>query len=359
MISIRKFLRGVEDNLQNPAKQAHFILSEKYAALTLRTVPCFPFTRLGFSVDSDASCDSGWLVASDPALTSVSTRIPKCRRVYVISEPSPMNHLPAEFLNQFGILVCPYLPKDFKGFWFKSHPGLAWYFGAVFECGGFLPRLDYSQLESMDVPSKEEKISVIVSNKVMHDGHRRRLRFVELLQDLIGDRLVVFGRGIREISDKADAILPYAYHLSLENTVEESYWTEKLADSYLGYALPIYAGCPDVSNWFPEESLLKIDLKKPEEACDIVSSALENGLWAKRIEAIQEARNRILRHETIFDVALRAIAASPIVDSLSLGQGICQIRAAGKPRWPSGMKREFHRLFQRMTFHFKIQPTER
>jgi hypothetical protein len=270
-----------------------------------------------------------------------------------------MNHLPTGFLNQFGVLVCPYRPAGYDGFWFKSHPGLAWYFGASCESGRFLPNLDFSHLVNMTVPSKEEKVSVIVSSKVVHEGHRRRLRFLEMLQKEIGDSLVVFGRGIREITDKADAILPYSYHLSLENTIEESYWTEKLADSFLGYALPIYAGCPDVANWIPEESFLRIDLKRPKEACDLVHFAIKEGLWAKRLQAVQEARNRILQHETIFDVVLRAIVASPGLKESPRYDSECQLYSAARPSWPTKLRREFHRLFHRMTFHFHLNQHER
>ena len=44
-----------------------------------------------------------------------------------------------------------------------------------------------------------------------------------------GTRLDVFGRGIRSIPDKAAGILPYRYHIALENSQFYDYWTEKLA----------------------------------------------------------------------------------------------------------------------------------
>ena len=45
-----------------------------------------------------------------------------------------------------------------------------------------------------------------------------------------------------------------------------SYWTEKLADAYLGYALPVVSGPNNLAEWFPEESFVPIDIDDPARA---------------------------------------------------------------------------------------------
>ena len=49
------------------------------------------------------------------------------------------------------------------------------------------------------------------------------------------------------MSDKAEAIAPYAYHLVLENNYIDNFWTEKLADAWIGWALPLYLGAPNLA----------------------------------------------------------------------------------------------------------------
>ena len=39
----------------------------------------------------------------------------------------------------------------------------------------------------------------------------------------------------KSIENKKDAIDPYAYSIALENKAMNNYWTEKIADVYLGY----------------------------------------------------------------------------------------------------------------------------
>ena len=68
----------------------------------------------------------------------------------------------------------------------------------------------------------------------------------------------LFGRGFKEIGDKADVIGPYRYHLVLENSACPHFWTEKLADAYLGYCLPIFSGCANVVDYFPPDSLVRL-----------------------------------------------------------------------------------------------------
>jgi len=99
---------------------------------------------------------------------------------------------------------------------------------------------------------KSKLMSVITSSKDFTEGHQKRLNFVRRLKDYFGEDIDVFGRGIREVDDKWDAISPYKYHIALENSVYPHYWTEKLGDVYLSGAYPIYYGCLNLEDYFPE-----------------------------------------------------------------------------------------------------------
>jgi hypothetical protein len=302
--------------------------------------------------DEDYSAGDGWLVCVVPNATVLRTTIPRERRAVCINEPSAMNCLPVSYLNQFGLLISPYRVPGFEGRWFESHTGLPWFFGARLSGGQLQPTMSLSDLKTLKPLQKSNTVSVVLSRKVFHEGHRKRLRLLELLKERLGDRLLIYGRGIREIADKADAILPSQYHLSIENTIERSYWTEKLSDALLGYALPIYGGCPNIQDWLPAESVLPINMDNPEEACSAIQRALNSGLYEQRLSAIEEGRKKVILNETVFHVISRAIAAQPCSSSAIDVPAL--ISPPGKGSFTERMRREVRRVFHQVTFRSRL-----
>lgn len=325
--------------------QVHFFFYRGSGAVYRRMAPAFPHQKNGMVFDEDATSDEGWLVFCNANSAPVATRIPRERRIFVVNEPSPMSHYPASYANQFGLVVSPFAVKGCTSRWFQSHPGLPWLFGAVHGAGDWWePTLTYTELANLPLPEKVNALSVVVSNKVFHSGHRKRLAFIEQLRNRLGDRLLVFGRGIREVKDKAETILSMACHLAMENTVEPAYWTEKLSDAYLGYAFPIYSGCPDISRWFPPDSMLQIDIDRPAEAIGQIVDALDGGIWRQRRPDVLEARRRVLENETVFDVIARAIRSTPGKTGALPAPEV--IRPIGKKNLLDRVRRELHRVYQ-------------
>src|SRR5690606_27222038 len=137
--------------------------------------------------------------------------------------------------------------------------------------------------------------------KLLSPAHRRRLAFVEALQARLGDSHTILGRGLREIGDKTGAIAPYKLQLSLENSQVPACWTDKLSDTFLGRALPLYAGCPDILRWLPERSLVPLDIGDPASAAEMIGKLLEENAWQDRLPAIEDARRIVLTRETFFN----------------------------------------------------------
>lgn len=319
--------------------------SSNAGAMYRRMAPTFPYQRAGFLFAESNPARDDWLAVTNDLSQPFATHVPMERRILVISEPSPMNGYPPEYINQFGVLLSPYRIDGFLGSWHPSHAALPWFFGFPFDHG---PSLSFSELVDLPPPQKRSEVSVVVSNKVFHQGHRNRLRFLNRLQSRLGSRLHVFGRGIREINDKAEAILPFAYHLALENSIETNSFTEKFSDAFLGYALPLYAGCPNASEWFPSESFVALDLDDLDSAIDQVQQALDDDLYAGRLGAIQEARRRVLHQQTIFDVLQRAAEAFP--SDCPRMERPKMVHPIAKKKLMSRLKRECSRLYHRATF---------
>jgi hypothetical protein len=118
----------------------------------------------------------------------------------------------------------------------------------------------------------------------------------------------VFGHGVRPIKDKSEAVDAYRYHLAIENHVCRHHWTEKLADAFLGHCLPFYHGCSNAFDYFPEESLIPVDIGKSDEAIEIIQRAIRDSEYEKRVKAISEARRLVLEKYGIFSVVSKLVA---------------------------------------------------
>lgn len=287
------------------------VVSERDRVLYQRLVPGLPFEQDGLRIllssAEQPTIAADWLVVRTIVARPLVTTVPRSRRVFVTSEPSPMHGYRPEYLNQFGVLVSPYAVKGFKGEWVNTHQGLPWFFGVSMVGRSRQSRLTWQELVDLPVPIKQPRVSVVVSSKRFHSGHRLRLRFLDQLKHELGDDLEIYGHGIREVADKAEAILPFGCHLAIENTIEPGYWSEKLADALLGYALPIYAGCPDIDRRLPDGCLVRIDLGRPKEAAAIIRDCLVQRLWEERAEAIGQARQQLMDHETFFHLIARVL----------------------------------------------------
>jgi hypothetical protein len=72
--------------------------------------------------------------------------------------------------------------------------------------------------------------------------------------------------------------------------------------------LPFYHGCPNVYEYFPEESLITVDIGKPDEAIEIIQRAIRDSEYEKRVKGISEARRLVLEKYGIFAVVSKLVA---------------------------------------------------
>ena len=95
----------------------------------------------------------------------------------------------------------------------------------------------------------------------------------------------------------------YKYHIVLENTVQPDYWSEKLADSFLGFSLPIYHGCPNINDYFNKDSLFLIDIDDINATVKLLQYLIDNDeIFEKRKQMINISRESILNKYNIFNL---------------------------------------------------------
>jgi hypothetical protein len=152
----------------------------------------------------------------------------------------------------------------------------------------------------MDSVKKTKTMSVVISDKTTTKGHRKRLEFVRRLEKQFGNEIDVFISGKVVLEDKKDAIEKYRYHIAIENSVCNDYWTEKLADAYLELTYPIYYGCPNLESYFPRESFTSIDVNNFEASARTIGSLLKNDVYDERLRALRVAKELVLDKYNLF-----------------------------------------------------------
>ena len=250
-------------------------------------------------------CD-WWVVCHRWGLRTSETTVCDPKHIVFISMEPEEGALPAQFLKQFSKLVlCDRQIKHSDILYLNC---LTWWTGinVGHENGHhFYPNVneDYDSFKGMSVPKKMKRISVICSNNRHMPGHFKRLAFLEKLrQHPIGKHIDFFGGGFHPILDKLDAIAPYKYHIALENSLVPDYWTEKLADSFLGFTLPIYYGCPNIFDYFSDKALKQIDLDNFDRSLAVLEELMDCDPYESYIESIGIARNQILDDYNIFNI---------------------------------------------------------
>ncbi len=239
-----------------------------------------------------------WIVAGNARPTDTMFCSPK-NTMFIAAEPLEKKVYPLKYYRQFHWLVDshersrhPRLTQDALG--------LCWHIGLTQPQNEY--SFGYDHLASIRMPEKQNRISVVCSNNRFTPGQCLRLDFLAEAKRQLGDRIVHFGRGFEPVADKLDAILPYRFHLALENCQFPNYWSEKIADAYLCWAFPIYVGCPNLEQFLPVSSFRRVDPAKPEESIQTLRNLLESPASQSEYDLIATGRDAILNHWNPFAV---------------------------------------------------------
>lgn len=157
-----------------------------------------------------------------------------------------------------------------------------------------LVKLSFDQCKN-----KINKVSWVTSNAVNKPGHKKRMAFKDFLIEKKFP-FALFGKGFNPVDDKFDAIFPYKYSIGIENYFCDDYWTEKISDCYLSWTMPIYCGAKNIFSYFPENSMIDIDLDDFEGSLKKIKDAIYYDVWTKNINAISESRDLIINKYQLF-----------------------------------------------------------
>lgn len=225
------------------------------------------------------------------------------KTLLVTMEPSSIKVYGRSFTAQFGNILTS------QPDWALPHPGriysqsgLQWFYGV-----GKNHLVTYDEMMASPPLHKTKILSTVCSTKQQrHTLHHKRYRFTQALKERL-PYLDIYGHGVKQMDDKAEALEHYKYHIAIENYVGPHHWTEKLSDVFLGAALPFYYGCTNLNAYFPEGSYIPIDINDVDGSANIIQQAIDDNQYEKRLPQILEARKRILEEYNLFAVLARVI----------------------------------------------------
>jgi hypothetical protein len=301
-----------ENNSENQTIHVKF-LSKLDSNIWLRQFPASTpqWDNCIFIFDPDCK-KYDWLVVYEDLPRSKDERFPineeilSCPRentMYLTMEPSTIKTYGHHYTSQFEYVVTSQeewaLPHPNR---IQLPPNLPWFYGLSHK-----KMITYDMMKAAETPNKTKLLSTVCSvKKQKNTVHYKRYQFTHDLKRLIPE-LEIFGRGIREINDKAESLDEYKYHIVIENYIGMNHCSEKLSDAFLGHTLPFYYGCPNAAEYFPPESFIEIDINDLEGSRKIILDAIKNDEFTKRLPFIKEARRRVLDEYNIFSVISREI----------------------------------------------------
>ena len=152
---------------------------------------------------------------------------------------------------------------------------------------------------------KTKNISMIYSEKNTTEGHRLRHQIANLVESGVD----LLGRGTpNPIQTKEDGLVDYRYSIVIENVSLDNYFTEKLIDCLMVGTIPIYWGCPNVSNYFNTDSILSFN--NLEELNDIFSK-LDDNFYNDKLNSIkynlEEAKKYCITEDLIYENILKEL----------------------------------------------------
>lgn len=136
---------------------------------------------------------------------------------------------------------------------------------------------------------KTKLVSMISSNILMCEGHKRRLEWVKKLKD----KLDFYGRGFNYIENKEDGLRDYMFSVAIENESCLGYFSEKIQDCFATGTIPIYYGAPDIGKFFNPNGIITL-------TDDFDISMLTEELYHSKMDAIKE-NYEIVKNINIID----------------------------------------------------------
>ena len=137
-----------------------------------------------------------------------------------------------------------------------------------------------------DVSQKEFAVSFLTSSKNYFPGHLLRQKIYDTLPEQgVGNLKVWKHKSPPRVDDKRTTLEPYMFSICPENSRHAGYYTEKIVDCFVAKTVPLYWGCPTISDHFNAGGILEFS------SCNDLMSLLTRltpGLYKKMLPAVEQ-----------------------------------------------------------------------
>jgi hypothetical protein len=169
-------------------------------------------------------------------------------------EPPPINYIKNEILNNYQLFDHIYSYDDEIVAICNNAKSFA--FGSCWVLmNEQLERIEKKSeyKDVFNIKDKKFKISFIKSGKNQLEGHK--LRHIVDLSGFEGEIFIPHNH----IPSKIPLFTDSMFHLCIENSRYNNYFTEKLIDCLISKTIPIYWGCPNISKYFNTEGMFIVN----------------------------------------------------------------------------------------------------
>lgn len=258
--------------------------------------------RYKFCLDDSMEEADFWVVHGKGVRQEQTCYVALENTILLTTEPHSVLIYPQKYINQFGLVVTCQEQMHHSNM-LLGPAILPWFVGYKPDGkGGYDVSQDYDSFNKPSDPKEKKKLlSVITSNKAFTRGHLDRIKFVEKLMTHFGDKIDIFGRGFRPFDDKWDVLRPYKYHITIENSSQRYYWTEKISDCYLAETFPFYHGCTNLEDYFPPNAFVSIDIRNSEQAIDTIKRVMQAHQYEQTVTTLAECKKLVLNKYNMFE----------------------------------------------------------
>jgi hypothetical protein len=153
------------------------------------------------------------------------------------------------------------------------------------------------------IPKKQFKISFLINNKMITDGHKFRYKIWTNQKKIttpydfyIGSSATnknalninnnkIFGK--KDDFRKDDLLYPYMFHVCVENKQMNNWITEKVNDCFITCTIPIYWGAPNIGDYYDINGI--ICFETINQLIDILNNLTEKD-YNDKLDAVEKNR---------------------------------------------------------------------
>ena len=219
--------------------------------------------------------------------------------LFVASEPPEIRKYDLAVLAKYGLVLGPSYPYLQNLPNFRYAEGLApWWLGVDGSS-----KLHYEDVNIEIAPTRSEleqaapvignRFTTFVSEKSRTPLQVQRQKLADFLSSRIPE-LEVMGRRTVPFTDKTDLLRESRFHLAIENSQHQGYWTEKLADPMLMSSVVFYSGDPTISSKFNPGGVEVVNPFLLEETYRRIMERLDREVSAGEVDSLYQNRNLIL-----------------------------------------------------------------